>query len=87
MAFKDGLLPPPSPPPPTKGGVGKQTPAGEGVGESQFGRIEKKPSTLSILRPKPSSPNRQPLRVLSKCLSHKGLFLFAGLSTTEICTM
>jgi hypothetical protein len=43
----------PSPPiasmslPPEPKGVGS-SPAGEGVGESQFGRLEKKPSTLSV---------------------------------------
>jgi hypothetical protein len=40
------------PPPPTKGGEGHMhSPAGEGVGtgESQFGRLEKKPSTLSAV--------------------------------------
>jgi hypothetical protein len=36
---------------PTPGtlGMGAHSPAGEGVGESQFGRLEKKLSTLSIL--------------------------------------
>jgi hypothetical protein len=36
------------PPPPNRGG-GARSPAGEGVGESQFGRLEKKLSTLSTL--------------------------------------
>jgi hypothetical protein len=43
----------PPPPPPTHnpggGGGGTHTPAGEGVGESQLGRLGKKPSTLSTL--------------------------------------
>jgi hypothetical protein len=39
-----------APPPLTKvGGWGTHSPAGEGVGKSQFGRLEKKPSTLSTL--------------------------------------
>jgi hypothetical protein len=33
---------------------GKHSPAGERVGESQFGRVEKKPSTLSTLWDKAS---------------------------------
>jgi hypothetical protein len=37
------------PPPEAKGGG--HSPAGEGVAESQFGRMEKKPSTLSTLWP------------------------------------
>ncbi len=36
------------PPPETKG-EGAYSPAGAGVGESHFGRLEKKPSTLSTL--------------------------------------
>jgi hypothetical protein len=50
-----GMEPPtPSPaiecviPPVTNGGD-THSPAGEGVGESQFGRLEKKPSPLSTL--------------------------------------
>jgi hypothetical protein len=50
-----GTTPPPTPsptsdcvpPPGTKGGA--HTLAGEGMGESQFERLEKKPSTLSTL--------------------------------------
>ncbi len=42
-------LPQASVPPPEPQGVGIHSPAGEGVGESQFGRLEKKPSTLSTL--------------------------------------
>jgi hypothetical protein len=37
------------PPPQPKGGGRKHSPAGEGVGGSQFGRLLKKPSTLSTL--------------------------------------
>jgi hypothetical protein len=37
-----------TPPPEPKGG-GANSPAVEGVGESQFGRLEKRPSTLSTL--------------------------------------
>jgi hypothetical protein len=37
----------PLPPPVTKGGT--HSSVGEGVGGSQFGRLEKKPSTLSAL--------------------------------------
>ncbi len=36
-------------PPPRNQRVGAHSPAGEGVGEFKFGRLEKKPSTLSTL--------------------------------------
>ncbi len=49
-----GTLPPPLSPatvplPRTKGGGGAHSPANEGVGESQFRRLEKKLSTLPTL--------------------------------------
>ncbi len=45
------------PPPPTEPkGVGTHPPAGEGVGGSQFGRLEKKPCTLSTLWVSLSNP-------------------------------
>ncbi len=37
------------PPPPEPKGEGTHSSAGEGVGGSQFGQLEKKPSTLSTL--------------------------------------
>ncbi len=57
LVFLTGFVnycPPPLPQPKEGGGGGTHSPAGEGVGESQFGRLEKKPSTLSVLR---STPN------------------------------
>ncbi len=50
-----GTLPPPLSParvplPPKQRGVGPNSPAGEGLGESQFRRLEKKLSTLPTLR-------------------------------------
>jgi hypothetical protein len=40
-------------PPPEQGGGGAHSPAGEGLGESQFRRLEKKLNTLPTLWLKP----------------------------------
>jgi hypothetical protein len=55
--------------PPTEPRMGAHSPAGEGVGESQFGRLEKKPSALSTLCIKSLVFSRLPNYIFSQAPS------------------
>jgi hypothetical protein len=85
-----GTPPPPlspaSVPPPEPKVGGTDSPAGEGVGESQFRRLEKKPSTLSTLCSPPTETGNCVLSVYSVIYIFKITFLLdtsADLSTQD----
>ncbi len=61
------------PPSPERKGGGTHSPAGEGVRESQFGRLEKQPGTLFSVVLLASFPTRQRrLGIFNPILTHQG---------------
>ncbi len=79
-ASECALSPPPHPPPPDQRVGGTHKPAAKGVGKSQFGRLEKKLSTLPTLW---LAPNPVYSRLLESFSSNSDVCMCLAYVTTD----